>query len=312
MKIELSDLIYKVLTVEGDLPSSVSRKISGFYNDIDEFLNCTYNQLKNLKTVSGRPIELEEQHIRSILNVTSSGVISSSSSVIDNYIRVISMEFTKKQIATIKAISLSKLNVNPLLVRSLNLKTPLEMLEFNIYAAVSRSIVTSMGYFVQNLLSVSSESVEKVQSGWDIVKHDHNGLNHFIQVKSGPNDMDKDQILYWLGKILEAESNGNKGYIGITYGKRENNTVSLSLMRTYLPDMEVRTLVGRELWDFLTDDPHFHERLFDNLRASAARILGIRSIEEEIRDCIKNVHEEFKELYGDGSNGLESYLSSIF
>lgn len=180
MKIELPELIYKVLSVEGDIPSGVARKVSGFFNDMDEFLNCTYNQLKNLKTVSGKPIQLEEQYIQSILHVASSGVISPSSPVIDNYIRVVSMEFTKKQIATIKAISLSKLNVNPLLVRSLNLKTPLEMLEFNIYAAVSRSIVTSMGYFVQNLLSVSSESVEKVQSGWDIVKHAPNGINHFI------------------------------------------------------------------------------------------------------------------------------------
>lgn len=312
MKIELPELIFKVLSVEGDIPSGVARKVSGFFNDMDEFLNCTYDQLKNLKTVSGKPIPLEGRYIQSILHVASSGIISPSSSVIDNYIRVISMEFTKKQIETIKAISLSKLNVNPLLVRSLNLKTPLEMLEFNIYAAVSRSIVTSMGYFVQNLLSVSSESVEKVQSGWDIVKHDPKGIDHFIQVKSGPNDMDKDQIVYWLRKIVEAESSGNKGYIGITYGKRENNTVSLSLMRTYLPNMEFRTLVGRELWDFLTDDPNFHERLFENLRVSAARILGIRSIEEEIRDCINKVHEEFKGLYGDGSSGLESYLSSIF
>ena len=83
-------------------------------------------------------------------------------------------------------------------------------------------------------------------------------------------------------------------------------------MRTYLPDMEVRTLIGRELWDFLSGDATFHERLFDNLRLSAARILGAHSMEEKIRTRIDRVHEEFRERFGDGEAGLEVLISSIF
>ncbi|MHB1471351.1 MAG: PmeII family type II restriction endonuclease [Thermoplasmataceae archaeon] len=127
-------------------------------------------------------------------------------SVQENYIRTIAREFTRRQLSNIKSIALDNLNINPLLVRSLNLKTPHEMLEFNIYATVSRSIVASMGYFVQDLLSITSDSVEEVRAGWDMVKHGDDGTNHWIPVKSDPNDMDKDQIVYWLSKIEDAEA----------------------------------------------------------------------------------------------------------
>ena len=312
MKVEPSALISKILVADAGLPAGISRRVAAYFSDIEEFLGCTRQQLMGLRTASGNPLRLGEDVLETILETASSGLISPSVSVQENYIRAIARDFTRRQLSNIKAIALDNLNVNPLLVRSLNLKTPHEMLEFNIYAAVSRSIVTSMGYFVQDLLSITSDSVEKVRAGWDMVKHGDDGTNHWIQIKSGPNDMDKDQIVYWLSKIEDAEAGGDRGYIGITYGKRGNNTVSLSLMRTYLPDMEVRTLIGRELWDFLSGDAAFHERLFDSLRLSASRILGSHSVEEEIRACIDRVHEEFRERFGDGEGGLEAYISSIF
>ena len=312
MKVEPSELISKLLEADAGVSPSVSKRIAAYFSDIDEFLECTRQQLTGLGTASGKLLSLTDNDIESILKVVSSSLISPSVSLAENYIRALARDFTRRQISNIRSIVLDNLNVNPLLVRSLNLKTPHEMLEFNIYAAVSRSIVTSMGYFVQNLLSVTSDSVEKVKSGWDMVKHGAFGTNHWIQIKSGPNDMDKDQIVYWLSKIEEVENRGDRGYIGMTYGKRDNNTVTLSLMRSYLPDMDIRTLVGRELWDFLSGDAAFHERLFDSLRLSAARILGSRSVEEEIRECIARVHEEFKGRFGDGESGLDRYLHSVF
>ena len=312
MKLEAQNLIELVLWSDGGLSRGSAKKVSSYFTCLGEFLSCTREQLEGLKSASGLPIRLESEDIERILCVRDARLISKDMPLVDNYIRGLARGFTRRQVENISALTLDGLNINPLLVRSLNLRTPLEVLEFNVNAAVSRSIVTSMGYFVQNLLEVTSDDVEKVRSGWDLVKHSRDGRNNWIQVKSGPNDMDKDQIIYWLQEIQKVEGHGDHGYIGMTYGKRDNATVSLSLMRTYLPDMEIRTLVGRELWDFLSGDDQFHVRLFDSLRVSSAKILGSRSIQEEIGKKIRELLSEFEDRYGVGEEGLAKYIQSIF
>lgn len=312
MRLEAQNLIEFVLWSDGGLSKGVARKVSSYFTSLGEFLSCTKEQLEGLKSASGLTLKIDSGDIEEVLRVRDAGILSQDLPLVDNYIRGLARDFTRRQVENISALSLDSLNINPLLIRSLNLKTPLEVFEFNVNAAVSRSIVTSMGYFVQNLLEVTSDDVEKVKSGWDLVKHVPDGTNHWIQVKSGPNDMDKDQIIYWLHEIQNVEGHGDHGYIGMTYGKRDNSTVSLSLMRTYIPDMEIRTLVGRELWDFLSGDGQFHVRLFDSLRVSAANILGSRSIQEEIEKKILGILTEFEGRYGVGEEGLAKYIQSIF
>ena len=85
-----------------------------------------------------------------------------------------------------------------------------------------------------------------------------------------------------------------------------------ALMRTYLPDMEVRTLVGKELWDFLSGDSNFHSRLFDDLRAAALAILGNKSIQEEINAKVHELLAVFEQRYGSGEEGVSNYINSIF
>ena len=312
MRLEAQDLIEFVLWADGGLSRGAARKVSSYFTSVGEFLACTREQLTGLRSASGMPLRIDGGDIEKILQVSSAGILSEDLPLVDSYIRGLARDFTRRQVENINSLGLESLNINPLLIRSLNLKTPLEVLEFNVSAAVSRSIVTSMGYFVQNLLEVTSEEVERVRSGWDLVKHGSDGKNHWIQVKSGTNDMDKDQIIYWLHEIQKVEGNGDNGYIGMTYGKRGNSTVTLSLMRTYLPDMEIRTLVGRELWDFLSGDDRFHVRLFDSLRVSAAKILGSRSIQEEIERKIRDLLAEFEERYGGGEEGVRNYIDDIF
>jgi len=171
-----------------------------------------------------------------------------------------------------------------------------------------------MGFFVEKLLLSSSDTVEKAPrgSGWDLIKQDSKGRRHWIQVKSGPNDMDKDQIVYWSGKIAEKTDEGDPAYIGITYGKRTLETVTLGLMKQLLPDWELKTLIGRELWDFISDDPQYHAKLFDTLRKSAQTVLSRNSICNEIEECVERVLKEFEDKYGQGEDGVSRYLSDIF
>ncbi len=312
MKLDVQALVELVLVSDGGMKEGVSRRVSSYFTSIGEFLSCTKEQLAGLRSASGKPVPLSDSDIMKIIEISRSGVVSGDLTLVDNYIRTMARDFARRQVENIRALALERLNINPLLVRSLNLRTPLELLEFNVNAAVSRSIVTSMGYFVQRLLETTSDEVENVRAGWDLVKRGKDGTNHWIQVKSGPNDMDKDQILYWLEKIKEVERAGDRGYIGITYGRRDSPAVSLSLMRTYLPDMEVRTLVGKELWDFLSGDSNFHSRLFDDLRAAALAILGNKSIQEEINGKVHELLAVFEQRYGSGEEGVSNYINSIF
>ena len=144
-----------------------------------------------------------------------------------------------------------------------------------------------MGFFIEKLLISCSESAESApeESGWDAIKTTSDGEKCWIQVKSGPNDMDKDQIVYWAAKIEEKIQEGDRAYIGIAYGKRTNKTVTLGLLKQILPNSEMITLIGRKLWDFVSEDTRYTVNLFEVLRLSASQVLAQSSIAEAIERC---------------------------
>lgn len=304
------ELIALLLEETGQFSRPRARTISSFFDSLGDLEGATGASLSGLTQHSGKPL-LRQGEIAVIRNLTKGQMFDSSKSVTDNFISVISREFTKRQLNMLASLNLESMNPNPFLIQSLNLSTPEEVIRLNVYAAATRSIVTSFGMVVQNMLSVTSESVHKVKSGWDLVKV-KDGVNNWIQVKSGPNDMDKDQIVYWAGQIADVEQAGGKGYIGMTYGKRDNQTVTLSLLKSYLPDQELKTLIGRELWDFLSDDTELHSHVLNILRQEAIRVLNGNNIVGEVEACVRKVTKEFVERYGDGPEGVKKYVDYIF
>ena len=214
----------------------------------------------------------------------------------------------------VENLTLGKIHPNPFLIRALNLNTPEEVVRLNVYMTATRSIVTSMGFFIQKLLISCSESAESPpeESGWDAIKTTSDGEKCWIQVKSGPNDMDKDQIVYWAAKIEEKIQEGDRAYIGIAYGKRTNKTVTLGLLKQILPNSEMITLIGRELWDFVSEDTRYTVNLFEVLRHSASQVLAQSSIDEAIERCSDRIIAEFIGKYGEGSQGVFNYIADIF
>jgi hypothetical protein len=212
----------------------------------------------------------------------------------------------------LEEITLDRLSPNPFLIKCLNLRNAREVVELNIYMFATRSIVTSMGFFVEKLLLASSESAAACDKPWDVVKIHEDGRRSWIQVKSGPNDMDADQIRLWSGLIANKIAAGDEAFIGITYGKRGSSSVTLGLFKTYLPDWERRTLIGRELWDFISEDPKYHEKIFPLLAEAAAKVLGHDSIEFRIQQCIDKVTKEFERRYSTEDDAVEKYLADIF
>lgn len=310
---ELHEMLSFVLENDVGLSASKARSVAAHFSDIPELLKVDEKGLLDIKSITGkRAVDLSKEEVKSILTVRKRGYVDPKESVPQNYLRAISREFTRRQITMIRSLCLTDLNINPFLVKSLNLHTPREIIELNVYMAVTRSIVTSMGFFVEKLLLASSDSIEKKVAGWDFVKTKKDGTKHWIQVKSGPNDMDKDQIEFWAEKIEEKIASGDHAYIGITYGKNTNKTVTLGIMKKMLPDWEVRTLIGRELWDFVSEDPTYHITLFDTLRKSAVSILNKRSLCDEIETCVERMKKEFIAKYGDSANGVNNYIKEIF
>ena len=49
-------------------------------------------------------------------------------------------------------LELDKIDINPFLAKALSLKTADEIISFNVYQSVTRSIVTSWGMMVENFL----------------------------------------------------------------------------------------------------------------------------------------------------------------
>ncbi len=254
-------------------------------------------------------MSIDEREV--IIKVAKSGVIDTHRSVRENYIAALSRKFTRRQLEMLRSLELNSLNPNPFLIRSLNLKSPKEVVTLNVYATATRSIVTSFGIVIQDILAATSDSVERVKAGWDLVKIMVD-RRHFVQIKSGNNDMDKDQILYWKEKIENAEKEGSSGYIGFTYGKKEDQTVTMGLLKKYLPNWELKTLIGKDLWTFLSDDPEMHSKVLEILREEAQRVLDGEDLVEEVNNCIESITNEFIPRFGDGEEGVRKYIASLF
>jgi len=284
---------------------------ASYFVGLPEFLDLDFSRAV-FRSISGRRLpKLKEHQIEAVGNFQVSGILDRDKSILDNYLTVLCLDFTQRQLDSIGSLDLDRLSPNPFLVYALNFTTPEALLHVNVYMFAGRSIVTSMGFFVERLLLISSDDVYKVETGWDIKKVNNNHTS-WLQIKSGTNDMDRDQIEKWVGKITAKINQGDDAYIGITYGKETDETVSLGILRQLLPNWKMRTLIGRDLWEFISGDPNYVDKVFDNLRGAAANILKGHSIADEINIAIDRLTKEFVGKYGDGSEGINNFINDRF
>jgi hypothetical protein len=312
---QFHEMLAYSLRYEVGFTAKKARSFASYFADVRDFLEFRKENIKNIKSPSGRSIlKLTDEETDKLFKYIESGYLSVEMTVAENYLSIISRVFTQKQLDMVRILSLKDLNPNPFLIRALNLKTPDEVVRLNVYMAATRSIVTSMGFFIEQLLLTCSESVGKApnKSGWDLVKTSIDSETTWLQIKSGPNNMDKDQVVYWAEKLQEKQREGDRAYIGFTYGRRNSRTVTIGLLKQILPDWEIQTLIGRELWDFLSEDSDYSCRLFEVLRKSAHLILHENSIYEEIERCADKITHEFIQEFGDSEQGVSNYINSIF
>ncbi len=295
-----------------------AKTISSRFDSLEAFLDA---KLDFFRTISdGRNKLLSKNDLEALESMKRANIISRNNSLSENFIVALGVVFLKRQVKMIEELTLDDLNANPILLSALKLDTPRKIIEYYVYQASSRSIITSMGFLVQDLLLHSSldtldgnnEQIQDAGTKWDLIKKKDKGKNAFIEVKSGPNDIDKTQLLHYRGAIISAENHGNRAYIGETYGRRDQNTVTHGLYRSYLESWENRTLIGRELWDFITDDTHFHQNLLQLLTTASERVLVSKSIVQKIKDCVDRIEHDFVIKYGTGAAGIEKFIENLW
>lgn len=303
---------------EGNLSSGTKHKlevIGNHFSTLSGFKSATIDTLNNLRTVEGdecfRRLTNKETEAINRLQET----IDLSLSLTQNFIKILTQDFIKKQIKAIDALTLEGLNANPILCRALKLNTIDDFLKFYVYSAISRSIVTSMGYLVQDLLLFSNEYIfdgknysEGIKTKWDVVIDKIGSVKKFLEIKSGPNDMDVAQIKHYAEEIEAVESIGAKGYIGVTYGKKETRTVTTALLETNVEGWRDKTLFGKELWNFISENENYHMILMDTIQSTSEVFLGQGSLITRIDSKIDALRLDFVEGYG----SLDIFYNSLW
>ena len=228
---------------------------------------------------------------------------------------MLTRDFIRRQVLAISNLTVEGLNTNPLLCKALKLNTPEEFVKFYAYSAISRSIVTSMGFLVQDLMLYSNTNVFDGKdypatngTKWDVVIEKLNGTKSYIEVKSGPNDLDKTQILAYDKAINLVLQHGEEAYLGITYGKKDGEYVSTSILETYVSNWRDKTLIGAELWDYISDNPEYHSVLMNTIQETAESYLGDTSLVQSIDNKITSLIEDFHHRHG----SMNTFYNSLW
>ena len=172
-------------------------------------------------------------------------------------------------------------------------------------------IVTSFGTTIEKLLLYCSEDIEKGTAPvggekWDLKKN-IDGINHWLEIKSGPNDMSKTQILRYKKKLEKTERRNEVALFGFSYGRIERATVTLGLLNTYIINWEEKVKVGNDLWEFLSGQENYAESLLELIRLVSNDVLN-----DDIISLINLKTEQIINEFNQNYDSLDEYLSEQY
>ncbi len=212
-------------------------------------------------------------------------------------------DIAEKKFEIIEQINIDDLDFNPFLLRLLRLESPQDIAEFMVAERLERGLVTSFGQRIQTIIKMfaSGTGVE----GADICK-ERDGRRHYIQIKAGPNTINKD-ITNEINKLLSSAIRRNGGSIpllGMTYGKRERVN---SIIQRY---SQVNWLIGAEFWEFISEDPECAHRIFEIAGEASSEVPeGEKPFHERYRDKITELANQIRKKYGEGPGIWERLFS---
>lgn len=222
-------------------------------------------------------------------------------------IRQIFEKFLLDRVKTIRRLRIGDLNINPFLIRvlaqELNLNNSNAIVRWLVNQRLERGIVTSFGIALQNAAQVFSEGTGV--EGADVLKTKE-GTHYHIQIKSGPNTIPKD-LGVRIAQLLRSAQRRNLGSValyGMCYGSREQVS---SIVRKYVYDEGgVNWLSGREFWEFISDDPHCIDEIYQIAAEVGKGFKGPdgQSLSEALESKIEELTAQFEALYGKSGDAM--------
>jgi len=208
-------------------------------------------------------------------------------------------KFVEKGIQNIRELSAEELvhdaAINPFLVRALGIDDFDSLARFYVYQRVGRSLVTSFGTVIENMVRALSGGEKAIW--WD-VKVKLGDAPYYMSVKSGPRDMDKDQVQHFarMARELMQKEPDAVPIIAMGYGKEPLGPIVHTLRMEGL-DPARHTLTGKKLYETVTGQNDYHKRLLDLTSGVALRALGGKRIIQIIEDKAKEIAQDFKKRY---------------
>ncbi len=166
-------------------------------------------------------------------------------------------EIAKIKYQIIEEIKFEDLDFNPFILKLMNLQTADEIAEFMISQRVERSLFTTYGHRIQKIAKDISQTPKGAGSS-EVIKEKNGRTNH-IHMKAGPNTVNKgisEEVNEALEKTKARDPNA-QSYLGMTYGRRGRVN---SIIQRY---SHVSWLMGREFWEFISDDPDCAKKIFE-------------------------------------------------
>jgi len=282
--------------------------ISENFDSLQEFLNGTKKDFEGIKNRKNRQM-VKTEAIDKIIDINKK--IPKKLTVRETAFFVLADHWLTTNLNTLEELELDKIEINPFLAKALSLKTANEIITFNVYQSVTRSIVTSWGMMVENFLIYTGAEknkhtfTTKEGANPDIKKKITSGYEYF-QIKSGPNTMNVSMVNSLNDVITEMKKSGEICYLGMTYGKR--NRIS-SQITNYLKDVSSSTLIGKELWDHISEEKNYHKKVIGAISNATNGMLK-KSFSQMMNDKISEINKQWVKKYGKKSleEVFEDYL----
>ena len=185
--------------------------------------------------------------------------------------------------------------INPILAKALGFKDFDSLARFYVYQRIGRSLVTSFGMKMENLVKIVVDG-EKGE-WWDVVKKSDK-VNYYVSVKSGPRDMNKDQTVEFSRRAKEVMRKDSKAhpFIGMGYGKKAWPVITDTLKKQDL-DPDRHSFVGKKLYDLLSGEKDYYKKLLDFVVNVESEVIQGKTILELIDDKVNEISAGFKKRY---------------
>ena len=196
--------------------------------------------------------------------------------------------------------------INPFLAKTLGFNDFDSLSRFYVYQRIGRSLVTSFGTRMEEFVKVIIEG-EKGE-WWDVVKKTP-AVNYYISVKSGPRDMNKDQVVEFSRNAKEIMKKDPKArpMIAMVYGKKIWPIITDTLRNEGL-DPDRHSAVGKNLYKILTGDQYHYKVLLELLTKVESQLIGKKTILSILEEKVEEISGDFKKKY----KNVDDLLSDTF